>query len=101
MILRKIFRNYCSRYAIFASDTGFASEREKRKRKERWTRIYPFEALDNTKEIQRAFQAGRMDVLFNLVDDGKISLDEVARFTGLKFEDVQDMLFGWQEAQKM
>lgn len=42
-----------------------------------------------------------MDVLFNFVDGGRISLEEAARFAGLKIEDVHDMLFGWQEVQKM
>lgn len=64
-------------------------------------RICPFEALDNTAEIQRAFQGGRMDVLFNLVNDEIISLDEAARFANLKIEDAQDMLNGWKEAQKL
>jgi len=42
-----------------------------------------------------------MDVLFNFVDGGRISLEEAARFAGLKIEDAHDMLFGWQEVQKM
>lgn len=72
-----------------------------KERGEKWTRTYPFEALDNTEEIQRAFWGGRMDVLFNFVDNGRISLEEAARFAGLKIEDAHDMLFGWQEVQKM
>jgi len=65
--------------------------------------ICPFDAdeFDNTEEIRRAFQGGRMDVLFNLVDDGKISIDQAAGFAGLTMEDAEDMLFGWREAQEM
>ena len=61
----------------------------------------PFDATGNIEEIRRAFQGGRMDVLFNLVDDGKIAIDEAARFAGLTIEDAEDMLFGWRDAQKM
>ena len=42
-----------------------------------------------------------MDVLFNLVDDGKIALEDTARFAGLSMEDAEDMLQGWHEAQEM
>ena len=63
----------------------------------------PFDAIgsDNTEEIRQAFQGGRMDVLFNLVDDGKIAIEDAARFASLSMEDAEDMLFGWREAQEM
>lgn len=61
----------------------------------------PFETADNTEEIRRVYQAGRMDVLFNLVDDGKIALGDAAKFAGLSMEEAEDMLFGWREAQEM
>lgn len=72
-----------------------------KERGEKWTRIYPFDASDNISEIQRAFLGGRMDVLFNLVDDGKVSIGEAAKFAGLTMEEAEDMLFGWREAQEM
>lgn len=75
------------------------AEKERREKK---GRSCPFEEEDNdTGEIQRAFQAGRLDVLFGLVDDGQISLDNAARFAKLSLEDARDMLFGWREAQSM
>ena len=52
-------------------------------------------------EEQRYYQAGRMDVLFNLVDLGKITLDEAATFAGMSIEEAYDMLNGWKEAQEM
>lgn len=61
----------------------------------------PFELADNMEEIRRAYQAGRMDVLFNLVDNGKITIDEAARFARISMEDAEDMLQGWREAQEM
>lgn len=77
-----------------------AGIRERRREKKR--RSCPFEEDDNdTGEIQRAFQAGRMDVLFNLVDNGKISLEYAAEFAGFNMETAKDMLFGWREAQEM
>ena len=42
-----------------------------------------------------------MDVLFNFVDDGKISLEEGAKFAGLSMEEAEDMLFGWRESREM
>lgn len=52
-------------------------------------------------ESQRYYQAGRMDVLFNLVDTGKISLDEAAAFAGMSIEEADEMLQGWRMAQEM
>ena len=42
-----------------------------------------------------------MDMLFSLVDDGKISLDEGAKYAGFNMETAEDMLNGWREAQEM
>ena len=63
----------------------------------------PFNAtdFDDSEEIRRAFQSGRMDVLFNLVDDGKIALDDAAKFAGMTMEEAEDMLQGWREAQEI
>ncbi len=54
----------------------------------------------DTEEIRRAFQGDRMDVLFNLVDDGKIAIEDAAEFADLSMEDAEDMLFGWREAKE-
>lgn len=70
-----------------------------KERGKKWTRTCPFDAGDNTEEIRRAFQGGRMDVLFNLVDDEKIAIEDAAKFADLSMEDAKDMLFGWREAQ--
>jgi len=71
-----------------------------RKRKERMRTSCPLGAADNTEEIRRAFQAGRMDVLFNFVDSGRISLEEAAKFACFSMETAEDMLLGWREAQE-
>lgn len=42
-----------------------------------------------------------MDVLFSLVNDGKIAIEDAAKFADLSMEDAEDMLFGWREAQEM
>lgn len=58
MILGKTSRNYCGRYVISANDIGGVFEREEWK--ERWMKTCPFDAPDNTEEIQRVFRGGRM-----------------------------------------
>lgn len=63
-------------------------------------RICPFEAEDNNSEIQRAFWAGRMDMLFNLADSGKLSIDEAADIAEMTLPEAEDMLLGWREAQE-
>ncbi len=40
-------------------------------------------------------------MLFALVDDGKLTLDEAADIAGMTWGDAVDMLQGWQESQKM
>lgn len=40
-------------------------------------------------------------MLFALVDDGKLTLDEAANFMGMTWGDAVDMLQGWRESQKM
>lgn len=52
-------------------------------------------------EFQRYYQAGRMDVLFNLVNDGMITIYDAAGFSGMTLEEADDMLQGWKEAQAM
>lgn len=42
-----------------------------------------------------------MSMLFALVDDGKLTLDEAADIAGMTWGDAVDMLQGWQESQKM
>lgn len=40
-------------------------------------------------------------MLFALVDDGKLTLDEAADIAGMTWGNAVDMLQGWQESQKM
>lgn len=61
--------------------------------------LCPFETGETDEEIQVAFQSGRMDVLFNLVNEGKITIDYAAEFADLTMEEAEDMLFGWKQAQ--
>lgn len=42
-----------------------------------------------------------MSMLFALVDDGKLTLDEAADIAGITWGNAVDMLQGWQESQKM
>lgn len=52
-------------------------------------------------EFQRYYQAGRMDVLFNLVNNGMVTIYDAAGFAGMTLEEAEDMLQGWKEAQAM
>lgn len=52
-------------------------------------------------EFKRYYQAGRMDVLFNLVNDGTITIYDAANFAGMTLEEAEDMLQGWKEAQNI
>ncbi|MDE7432295.1 MAG: hypothetical protein K2N34_10345 [Lachnospiraceae bacterium] len=57
--------------------------------------------FDSKTECQRYYKVGRMDMLFSLVSEGKIELDEAAEFTGMTWGEAFDMLQGWQEAQRL
>lgn len=50
-------------------------------------------------EISRYYQAGRMGMLFNLVEAGRLTLEEAADFAGLTCSDAADMLQGWLESR--
>ena len=52
-------------------------------------------------EFKRYYQAGRWDVLFNLVNDGIITIYDAANFTGMTLEEADDMLQGWRVAQEI
>ena len=54
----------------------------------------PFEENDNSEEIKVAFQSGRMDMLFQMVNEGKVSIEDATRFADLTMEEAEDMLFG-------
>lgn len=56
---------------------------------------------DNRADCKRHHEIGRMEMLFELVNAGKLTLDEAADFTGMTWGEAADMLQGWQEAQKM
>ena len=46
-------------------------------------------------ECRRNYQAGRMDMLFNLTDLGIVPLDLAASIAGITVEEAADMLQGW------
>lgn len=52
-------------------------------------------------EFHRYYQAGRMDVLFSLVNDGIITIYDAANFAGMTLEEADDMLQGWKVAQEI
>jgi len=52
-------------------------------------------------EKQNFYRAGRMATLFELVDTGKLSLEQVGDFLNWRMEEVLDMYQGYQEAQKL
>lgn len=52
-------------------------------------------------ECRRNYQAGRMDMLFNLTDLGIVRLDLAASIAGITVEEAADMLQGWIDAQQM
>lgn len=56
---------------------------------------YPFDGAGSS-ELQRKVQGHRMEVIFGLVDDGRISLSEAADMAGLGMEDVEDLMNSWR-----
>lgn len=57
---------------------------------------------EKSKEEKRNFyRAGRMATLFELVDAGKLSLEQAGDFLNWRMEEVLDMYQGYQEAQKL
>lgn len=52
-------------------------------------------------EKQKFYRVGRMATLFELVDTGKLSLEQVGDFLDWQTEEVLDMYQGYQEAQKL
>lgn len=70
--------------------------------------VLPFDILeeceeckDEKEEIQKHRQSGRMSMLFELVDQGKITLDEAAQVAKMTWGEAEDMLRGWQIARDM
>lgn len=66
-------------------------------------RSCPYDGERNYRETdsREIYQSGRMDMLFNLVDAGVLSLDVAAGFAGMSVEEADDMLQGWITAQQM
>ena len=52
-------------------------------------------------EFQRYHQSGRMSMLFELVDKGRLTIDEAAGIANMTWGEAEDMLRGWQIAQNM
>ena len=59
------------------------------------TMSYPFDGAGSS-ELQRKVQGHRMEVIFGLVDDGRISLSEAACIVGLEVEEVEDLMNSWR-----
>lgn len=59
------------------------------------------ECSDKKAEFQRQYEVGRMSMIFELVDKGRLSIDEAAELTGMTWGEAEDMLRGWQLAQGM
>lgn len=66
-------------------------------------RSCPFDGERNYRETdsREIYQSGRMDMLFNFVDAGVLSLDVAAGFAGMSVEKEDDMLQGWITAQQI
>ena len=56
---------------------------------------------ENGDEGQRFYRVGRMSTLFELLDNGKLSFEEICDFLGWQAEDVNDMYQGYQESRNM
>lgn len=56
---------------------------------------YPFDGADSS-ELQRKVQGNRMEVIFGLVDNGRISLSEAADMAGLGMEEIDDLMSSWR-----
>lgn len=56
---------------------------------------------DEEDEIRKAFESGKLFCLFELVNQGKISLEFAAGYAHLSDEDARDYLDGWIRANEM
>ena len=56
---------------------------------------------ENGDEGQRFYRAGRMSTLFELLDNGKLSFEDICEFLGWQAEDVNDMYQGYRESRNM
>ena len=52
-------------------------------------------------DIRKAFESGKLFCLFELVNQGKISLEFAAGYAHLSDEDAKDYLDGWRTANEM
>ena len=50
---------------------------------------------------QRFYRVGRMSTLFELLDNGKLSFEDICDFLGWQAEDVNDLYQGYQESRNM
>lgn len=64
---------------------------------------FPKESEDekNKAEIKKAFQSGRMEMLFSLVHANKISFEEAMSISGLDYDETRDMYEGYKIAKEM
>ena len=64
---------------------------------------FPKESEDekHKAEIKKAFQSGRMEMLFSLVHANKISFEEAMSIFGLDYDETCDMYEGYKIAKEM
>lgn len=65
------------------------------------TLLGSIEGEESKGEKKKFYWAGRMATLFELVDDGKLSYEQICEFLGWHMEDVMDMYQGYRDSQNM
>lgn len=56
---------------------------------------------ENEDVTQRFYRVGRMSTLFELLDNGNLSFEEICDFLEWQAEDVNDMYQGYRESRNM
>lgn len=59
------------------------------------------EGDESKDEKEKFYRAGRIVTLFELVEDGKLSYEQVGEFLDWHMEDVMDMYQGYRDSQNM
>lgn len=64
--------------------------------------LFPSKMIESGEEEKKRFyRAGRMSTLFELVDDSKLSFEQVCDFLSWQIEDVYDMYQGYRESRNL
>ena len=56
---------------------------------------------DEREEIRKIFNYGRTAMLFSLVHEGRLTLEDAKNISGHDWEELQDLYEGWKIAQEM